>query len=209
MDSQLAAAIRQINSLRQDVSSLASTVAELNKRPRSTTEEIDAIPGRRLLYSLSGDQSFTTTQDGARGAAISMLVSQDGPFIMTHYPVIMWYPNLPSNATNLNRWRAVNSDDYALQQTAALGGVTGDNIDIAYEIVDGGSQRQLQNLTVAPALISTMRDMKLLPVPTLFAPNTVVQVYITYLNIAFADVATDTTGGNLHVDLPGYRIVNL
>ena len=208
MDNQTAALIRQLQALRQDYSALAQTVAELNRRPRSTTEEIEAIPGRRVLYTLSGDQSFTTSQDGTRGAAISMLVSQDGPFVMTHYPVIMWYPNLPSTATNLNRWRPVSTWPLPDQQAAADGGVVGDVVDVAYEIMDGGSQRMLQNLTVAPGLISTPNDLKKLPVPTLFAPNTVVQLFITYLNVSFGG-STPSTSGNLHVDFPGYRIVNI
>lgn len=212
MDNQTASLIRQLQAenarLRTDISSISSTVAELNKRPRSTTEEIDAIPGRRVIYTLSGEQTFTTSQDGTRAQAITMNVSQDGPFVMTHYPVIMWYSSLPTNATNLGRWRPVSTWQLPDQQAAADGGVVGDVIDIAWELWDGGSQRQLQNLTAAPALLSSPDDMKKLPVPTLFAPTAIVQVYITYLNISFGG-GTATTQGTLHVDLPGYRIVNL
>lgn len=211
-DNQSAAIIRQLQAsiaqLRSDVSSQAAVIAELNKRPRSTTEEIDAIPGRRVVYTLSGEQTFTTAQDGTRGQAISMLVSQDGPFVMTDYPVIAWYPSLPSTGTNLNRWRPVNSYPLPQQQSAATGGVEGDVVDIAYELVDGGSQRQLQNITVSPGLISSFNEIKPLPVPTLFAPNVIIQVYITYLNVSFGGT-TPSTQGTLHVDLPGYRIVNL
>ena len=212
MDSQLASIIRQMQAenarLRQDVSSLASTVAELNKRPRAVEDEINSIPGRRVVYTLSGNQDFTSTQDGTRGAAISMLVSQDGPFIMTHYPVIMWRPSLPSTATNLGRWRPISSWQLLDQEAAATGGVTSDYIDISYELVDGGSQRNLQNLIVTPGLLSSGHGLELLPVPTLFAPNTIVQAFITYHNILLGG-STATTTGTLQIDLPGYRIANL
>lgn len=197
-----------VRKLNQDVSNLASIVAELNRRPRSITEEIDAIPGRRVVYTLSGEQTFTTAQDGQRGQSIAMLVSQDGPFVMTHYPIFSWYSSLPTTATNFARWRPVSSFPLPDQQAAADGGLVSDVIDIAYELADGGSQRQLQNLTVSPILISTQDNIKPLPVPTLFAPNTIIQVFITYLNIVFGG-STPTTQGTMHVDIPGYRIVNI
>lgn len=197
-------------SLRNDITNLHSAVAELMKKPRSITEEIDAIPGRRINYTLSGTQTFTTTQDGGvRGNAISMLVSQDGPFVMTHYPVIGWRPSLPTTATNFGRWRPVTTFPIAAQEAAATGGVSSDYIDISYEIVDGGSQRNLQNLTVTPGLINRFDNAPIaFPVPTLFAPNTSISIFITYQNIVFGG-STATTEGTLQVDLPGYRIVNL
>lgn len=197
-------------SLRNDVTNLHSAVAELMKKPRSITEEIDAIPGRRINYTLSGTQTFTTSQDGGvRGNAISMLVSQDGPFVMTHYPVIGWRPSLPTTATNFGRWRPITTFPIPAQEAAATGGVSSDYIDISYEIVDGGSQRNLQNLTVTPGLINKFDHAPVpFPVPTLFAPNTSISVFITYQNIVFGG-ATATTEGTLQVDLPGYRIVNL
>lgn len=179
-------------------------LAEVAKRSRSITEEIDAIPGRRIVYTLSGDQSFTSSQDGVRGQAISFLVSQDGPFVMTHYPFIGWYPNAPATADNYGRWMPIKSTPLPTQQN----GTNYDWIDVSYEIVDGGSQRNFQNLVVSPGLVSTADNMIPLPVPTLFQPNTTIQVYITYNNIVFSTgPSVDTTGGNLHVDLPGYRIV--
>ena len=45
--------------------------------PRTITEEIDALPGRRIFYNLSGRQSFTIAQNGIRNEAISFQVSQD------------------------------------------------------------------------------------------------------------------------------------
>jgi hypothetical protein len=210
MDPKLAAYLRQLQAQQhQEMSNLRTAIAELQKRPRSITEEIDAIPGRRIVYTLSGDQSFTTSQDGTRANPINMLVSQDGPFIMTHYPAIGWYVNAPSNADNYGHWSSVSSYPLPAQQLG-MTAANYDYIDISYEIVDGGSQRNFQNLTAGPNLISTRDNMIPLPVPTLFAPNTTIQIFITYNNIAFASgTSVDATGGNLHVDLPGYRIVNL
>lgn len=212
------AVIRQLNTVvkqqNQELSNLRTAVAELQKRPRSITEEIDSIPGRRIVYTLSGEQSFTSTQNGTRGNPISFLVSQDGPFVMTHYPCIGWYPNAPSNADRYGIWSPISSYPLPRQNSGGAAdnaqGTWLDTIDISYEIVDGGSQRAFQNITVGPNLISTRDNMIPLPVPTLFAPNTTIQVYITYNDIFFGTAPTvDTTGGLLHVDLPGYRIVQL
>ena len=46
-------------------------------------------------------------------------------------------------------------------------------------------------------------------VPTLWAPNSTIQFYPTYLNIEFNAADTPPTAGILHVAFIGYRIVNL
>jgi hypothetical protein len=215
MDPKLAAYLRQLQAAHaQEMANMRTAIAELQKRPRSITEEIDSIPGRRIVYTLSGEQTFTTSQDGTRANPISMLVSQDGPFVMTHYPCIGWYPSSPSNADNFGRWRPISSYPLPMQQNGEGGSDSESSlmeiIDISYELIDGGSQRNFQNLTVGPNMMSTRDNLIPLPVPTLFAPNTTIQVVITYNNILFPTGPTnDTTGGTLHVDLPGYRIVNL
>lgn len=205
----LEATVRQLvaaqNAANKSIAQLQSVITELSRRPRSIVEEIDQIPGRRILFTLSGEQTFAAAQDGQRGTPVTMLVSQDGPFVMTHYPVFSWVPSLPTNATNFGRQSPIRSFPVATQQvTTAI-----DVIDVSYEFVDAGSQRNFQNLTVSGQLISTADNMIPLPVPTLFAPNTTIQVTPTYLNIAFGAPATPTTQGTLHIDLPGYRIVNL
>jgi hypothetical protein len=219
MDPNTAALIRKMQGLlnlnSQEMSNMRTAIAELQKRPRSITEEIDSIPGRRIVYTLSGDQSFTTSQDGTTGNPISFLVSQDGPFVMTHYPAIGWYPNSPSNADHFGQWRPISSYPLPTQQAGGTPSANAqstilDFIDISYAIQDSGSGRNFQNLVVGPNIISTRDNMIPLPVPTLFAPNTTIQVTITYNNISFAaGNSVDSTGGNLHVDLPGYKIVNL
>lgn len=174
------------------------------QRPRSITEEIDSIPGRRIFYSLSDRIDFTIAEDGRRGEPLNFLVSQDGPFIMTHYPLVIWKPNSPAGATRFGQWSPVYSWPLATQQAADQ-----DRIDLSYEIIDGGSQRNFQNEAAAP-IFSRPDYLAPLPVPTLFAPNTVIQFFPTYENILFdPDPATPTDGGQLVVSLPGYRIVNL
>lgn len=171
-------------------------------QPRSITQEIDSIAGRRIFYNLVGSVSFTAAQDGTRGAPVQFLVSQDGPFIQTHYPVVIWRPNAPDTATNFGRWRPIYSwplPDQVLDE---------DIIDISYEMIDSGSQRNFQNEPAPPML--SRPDLAIpLPVPTLFAPNTTIQFFPTYENILFSAPAVPTTGGRLIVKLPGYRIVNL
>jgi hypothetical protein len=182
---------------------LRAVTRALEEQPRSITQEIDAIPGRRIFYNLVAEVSFTVAQAGTRGQPVSFLVSQDGPFIMTHYPVAMWRPNQPLNADNFGRWRPVYSwplPDQVLDT---------DIVDLSYEMVDAGSQRNFQNAP-SPPLLSRPDAALPLPVPTLFAPNSTIQFVPTFEAINFITGGTvDTTGGELVVMLPGYKIVNL
>jgi hypothetical protein len=172
-------------------------------QPRSITQEIDSIPGRRIFYTLSDRQDFTDSLAGRRGEPLNFLVSQDGPFIMTHYPLVIWKPNSPDTATNFGAWRPVSTwplPDQVLDT---------DLIDLSYEFVDGGSQRNFQNEVVVP-MFSRPDNLIPLPVPTLFAPNSTPQFFPTFERIVFDTVAAvPTDGGELAVALPGYRIVNL
>src|SRR5687767_11819214 len=78
-------------------------------RPRTIAEQIDALPGRRIESVLSGEVAFTADDNGNRGEPITIQVSQDGPFIETHYPLFLWRPSAPANATNFGRWRPVST----------------------------------------------------------------------------------------------------
>ena len=120
---------------------------------------------------------------------------------MTHYPMALWFPSAPDTATNLNRWRPVSS--FSLPDQV----VDTDIIDIKYELIDGGSQRQMQNTPRGP-LLSRPDNIVPCPVPTLFAPNSAIQFQPTYLSVTW-DSEVPPTAGVLHVDLIGYRIVNL
>lgn len=170
--------------------------------PRSITHELDSIPGRRIFYNLSGTQIFDTSLAGQRAQPINFLVSQDGPYVMTHYPLVLWRPSAPSSATRFGQWRPVAT--WPLPDQV----VDDDRIDVSYEFVSGGSQRNFNNLPAGP-IFSRPDAMAPLPVPTLFAPNEVIQAIFTYESILFGTSGTPTTEGTLQVTLPGYRIVNL
>ncbi len=192
---------RRLNQAVNVINQQQQALAQLMARPRTITEEIDRIPGRRIETIYSGEVTFTEDDVSRRANPILIQISQDGPFIMTHYPMVLWRPTAPTDATNLNRWRPVSSFPLPTQQVGT------DIIDIGYELQDGGSQRNFQNAMRGPVL---SRPDNLVPcaVPTLWAPNAAIQFTPTYLSVTW-DSADPPTQGTLHVDLIGYRIVNL
>ena len=202
IDKQTAAILRNyktaIEALRGQVAGLLAT---MGNRPLTVQEEIDAIEGRRMEGTLSGEIEFTEDDIGQRAAPVTMQVSQDGPFVMTHYPMVVWRPSAPDNATNLGRWRPVST--FPLPDQV----VDTDIIDILYEMQDGGNSRLLQNEPRGP-LLSRPDNIVPCPVPTLWSPNSVVLFTPTFLSMTW-DSAVPPTAGILHVDIPGYRIVNL
>jgi hypothetical protein len=206
-DPAVAAAIRildqHVRALKQTVALQQEQLKELLTRPRTITEEIDQIPGRRIDTVLSGEITFTLSDEGRRGSPILIQVSQDGPFVMTHYPMATWRPTAPNNATYLQQWSPVSHWPLPTQQYA------GNIIDIMYELTDGGNQRNFQNAPRGPLL---SRPDNIVPgaVPTLWAPNSALVFTPTYNLIDFTAAAgVATTEGTLHVDFIGYRIVNL
>lgn len=202
---KLSAALRILDKrssqLQSVVQQQAALLAELQTRPRSITEEIDQIPGRRIDTILSGEVIFDITDLGKRGNPVMIQVSQDGPFVMTHFPQILWRPTLPTTATNYQRWRPVSS--FPLPDQV----VDTDIIDILYELQDGGAQRNFQNAPRGP-MLSRPDNAVPCAVPTLWSPNSAIATYVTY-NALTWDSAIPPTQGTLHVDLIGYRIVNL
>lgn len=196
---------RALGQVGQVVSQQRDRIARLEQavlsRPRTIAEQIDALPGRRIESVFSGEVVFTADDDGQRGEPVTIQISQDGPFIETHYPMILWRPSAPDNATNFGRWRPVST--FPLPDQV----VDTDIIDIMYEFSDGGNQRNFQN---APRglVLSRPDNLVPLPVPTMFAAGATIQVFPTYNAITW-DGATPPTAGILHVDLIGYRIVNL
>lgn len=172
---------------------------------RSVPRDIDALPGRRALYTLSGDVTFTISDDGKRGNSIVMLVSQDGAFVMTHYPVVSWQPTAPTNATNFGQYSGIRSWPLPIQQVFDM-----DMIDISYELLDETARRGCQNIAVSAQVIASGDNLMPLPIPILFPPNTRLRFTPTYHNIFFNNAPdVDTTQGTLHVDLVGYRIATL
>lgn len=199
---QLAAYIRGLTTrLNQQQNVIAQLQRALVTKPRTVQEEIDAIPGRRVEAALCGSVAFDLTDEGNRGQPVIMQVPQDGPFIQTHYPMVLWRPTAPTNATNLNRWRPVST--FPLPDQV----VDTDIIDILYEMQDGGNGRLFQNAARGP-LLSRPDNIVPVPVWTLWAPNTSVNFIPTYSSITF-DGATPPTAGELYVTIPGFHIVNL
>lgn len=204
-DPAVAAAVRihrdAIKQLQGQIAQLTAVVNAVNSRPTTTQEEIDDIAGRRMEGVLTGEVTFDANDEGKRGTPIIFQISQDGPFVMTHYPMALWRPSAPSTATNLNRWRPVSSFPLPTQQ------IQTDIIDIMYELADGGSQRFMQNAPRGP-LFSRPDNIVPCPVPTLFSSNTSINFYPTYLDLNW-NGAVAPTQGILHVILIGYRIFNL
>lgn len=205
MDAQTAALFRQttaaIKNLQAQNAQIIAALNEQRSRPRSVQEEIDSIDGRRIEGVLAGEVTFTAADVGNRATPIVIQVSQDGPFVMTHYPLVLWRPSAPDNATNLGRWRPVST--YPLPTQV----VSTDIIDILYELNDGGSQRQGQNQPRAP-LLSRPDNIVPCPIPTLWAANAAIVFQPTYLALTW-NAAIVPTQGILHCTIPGYRIVNL
>lgn len=202
MHARLLASLRdQLQQTMGALAALQDQVTQSAARPRSPTEMLDAVKGRRIESVLSGDVLFDSTMDGKTGNPVTIQVSQDGPFVITHYPMVLWYPTAPSTTTNLRRWRPVTT--FPLPDQV----VDEDIIDLQYTIIDGGAQRNFQNNPRGP-MFSRPDVLQPLPMPTLFAPNATIQFYPIFNKITW-NSATPPTQGNLHVDFPGYRIVNL
>jgi len=205
---RLSKAIATLRSEQTAIKAKYDLILQMCRRPPSVTEEIDQIAGRRIFYNLAGTGTFTTADNGQRGQQINMLVSQDGAFVQTHYPFVLWRPSAPATATNLDIWRPVAPSNLPTQALSAGNfDLNEDIISISYEVVDGGSQRNFQNQAVAP-ILSRPDNLVPLPVPTLFTPNTTVQFIPTFNTIRFT-AAIPPTAGIIAVVLPGYRIVNM
>jgi hypothetical protein len=205
IDPQVAALLRQhktaIDGMRQTIGQMAQVINEQQSRPRSIQEEIDSVEGRRIEGVIAGEVTFTAADVGQRAQPIVIQVSQDGPFVMTHYPLVLWRPSAPDNTTNLGRWRPVTT--FPLPDQV----VDTDIIDIMYELNDGGSQRLGQNQPRAP-LLSRPDNIVPCPIPTLWSPNAAIVFQPTYLAVTW-DSTVPPTQGILHCTLIGYRIVNL
>ncbi len=202
---QLAAALRShksaLTQLQQQLTLQQNQLNDLQSRPRSVSEEIDAIEGRRLEGTLSGEVTFDISDENTRSAPVVFTVSMDGPFVMTHYPLCLWRPTAPDDTTNLGRWRPVSTFPLPTQEVGT------DIIDMMYELQDGGNGRLLQNEPRAP-LFSRPDNIVPCPVPTLWSSNSTILFIPTFLTFTWdSDIAP--TQGTLHVDLIGYRIANL
>lgn len=175
--------------------------SELSQIKRNGADPFAHIPGRRVWYVLSGAVNFTANDDGKEGAPIQMQVSEDGPFVATHFPVILWRPNTPANADNFGRWRPVYHGPLPTQQQ------TTDFISLSYQFNDSGSGRNLQSAKIPPVQSGVDR-LCALPFPTIFKRAGTLTFTPFYEDVDFStSPTTDTTGGALVVALPGYKIV--
>ena len=175
-------------------------------RPSSPDDFINSIQGRRIMYSLVGQQTFTANDAGRRGSSINMLVSQDGPFIWTHWPIVMWIPSTPNDATYFGQWRPTFGWPLPAQNdpVADL-----DVVSLSWEVAAGGSNRNFQSAAMPPAF-SLPGQLCERPIPTLFYANDTVQFTPTYEAIHFSDGGDEpTTGGTLRVMIPGYPVVSI
>jgi hypothetical protein len=204
-NNQISAALRQLAARQNKQQALLNDLLKsCLSAPPSITEEIDALPGRRAFYGLSDELTFVAADAGNRLNPMTFLVSQDGPFIMTHYPVIAWRPSAPASATNFGKWSSIYSWPLPSQDVA-----NNDVIDISYEVSDTGSQRNFQN-EVANPISSRFDGLIPLPVPTLFSPNTTIQITITLEDVAFnGSAATPATQGTIRATIPGFKVINL
>ena len=180
---------------------LSGYIQQLESRPRSVVEEIDALDGRRLEGTLTGEIEFDGDDEFQQGNPIILQVSADGPFIMTHYPLVLWRPSAPDTATNLGRWRPVST--FPLPDQV----VDTDIIDMMYELQDGGSGRLLQNAPRAP-LFSRPDNVIPVAIPTMWPSNSTIKFTPTYLRFTW-NAVVPPTAGILHVDMIGYHIANL
>lgn len=206
-----------INQVNKQAALISALEDKLRHQPAalSPTQLIDSIPGRRVFFTGIQTQTFTTSQNKVAGAGMTIQFSQDGPFIMTHYPLLMWKPTSPSGATLLNQWQPIMTGNLPTQQTnlaAGTGTFVLDLVWLSYSMIDSGSGRQLQdaNGNVPPGLLSLPGQLMPLPVPTLIAPGDTLTLIPFYELIQFANAngGTATTGGTLYWMQPGYKVVN-
>lgn len=142
--------------------------------------DIDDIPGRRIPYNMTRTAQSLTYP--AANPEARFLVTHDGPFVMTHYPIFLWrsYPQ--------SKWVLPGEFDED----------AGTFLDLSYRLFDMGSQRAFTD-GLCP-IFSRPDRLTPLPMSTVFAPNSTIKVY--------PEFAGPLMTGELRVILSGYRIVN-
>lgn len=198
-------------SLAQALAPLEAELAALRKENASLREVIpkiedaNSIPGRRIFFTMQQNQAFTSSTALGSGQPMFFPQLKDGYFVMTHYPCLIWKP---TNGVNNGMWRPVSSSPLPTQT------ISSDIIDVGYELLDVGPNRFMQNsgvLTgnvVCTSLLTRPDAFVQLPLPAIFAINTVLALIPTYNEFTFASGETPTTAGKLYALLAGYKIVN-
>lgn len=207
------AGISDVAKAQAEIARLKASNAALRKRVQKAVD-INDIEGRRINFTQSATMTFTSAvNDGNRGPSYMVIpIGQDGPWVMTHYPVIMWRNAASGTATDVGLWRPPSH--WPLPDQV----VDTDICSLSYEVFDEGSVRGLQNdpqsdfstarglkrPSVVAGLFSTANILMQLPEPTLFDTNGAIRIVVTFDDIQF----TSVTQGRLRVNLPGYKIVN-
>jgi len=196
-----------ISAIKAQVDTLAGQVDVL---ARQGVDEIDQIEGRRISYWPHGELPFTIAQQGIDGNAIPVQISQDGPFVWTHYPIVLWRPTAPANATLFGIWRPVTHFPLVAQglDVATTLDLNSDMVSISWRMSDGGSERNFMPAAIPP-IFSTPYKQIPLPERVLFTPNSVISFTPTFRRIVFNNGTVPTTDGLLEVTFPGFRIVNM
>lgn len=199
---------------------LGVRAAELAKKiARPLEDEINAIPGRRVNYTLTARVNFT-----AAGVLVNQEsdlfifnIPKDGPWIMTHYPTVMWQITASEIATDVGRWRPISSWTLPVQEH----GASQDILDLSLGFHDGGTGgRWFQNSIetnvkdatgaivpntlrhVPGRLFSNPLVLKRLPCPAYFPVKSTVGATALFDAVTFGAA----TAGKIVVSLPGYKI---
>jgi hypothetical protein len=134
--------------------------------------DIDSIPGRRMAYNMSMDGTSTA------GNHVDFLISQDGPFILTHFPILLW-----QYREGTSRW--------------VVSGSREDELGTFYLMSDESCQRMLTRNWIN--IYSQPHQLTPLPMSTLFVPNSMIR-----LNLHPPPPPEPV---DYRCILPGYRIV--
>lgn len=148
------------------------------KLPTQHSKDIDAIPGRRVVYTMSGDLNIGPSRTMV-SERVLFSVNQDGPFILTHFPLFFWQASRQEGGSG--EWCETR--------------------EWSYHWLDASSQRFM---AAAEIKIFSRSDMlNPLPSAALFAPNSTIEIS------PVCDDLEQQSNGTLKVLLPGYRIVNM
>ncbi len=207
-EKHLQACLHELSSAQRELMEIYTDYLAFNqalaRRPRTLQDALDSIPGRRVLYNLVANLTFDAEDVQQPMAPMTFPIFQDGAFVMTHYPHVLWKPSAPAAATRLGQWRPVTTWTLA-DQVEPL-----DRVDLSYTMFSGGSQRNLQNPPfLAGPLFSRPDHVMPLTAPTLFTPNDIIQFVPFFESIVFSASGTATTAGDLRVTLLGYKIVSM
>lgn len=184
-------------------------IEKMCEAPPTLEEEIASIEGRRIFFNLSGVIEFDEDQDGREGPPVKFRISQDGIFVMTHYPFVVWRVTEPTAAQNFGFWRPPTAWPLPAQAVGTGFNLNEDIMSMGYLFSDAGSQRQFDNEDAGPIFSSPNGGLVPLPIPTVFQQNSTISFQPVFSRIAFSSPENTPTRGEIKVTLPGFRIANM